>query len=998
MRITRVMVVLLVFLCALSAFGQTTASLTGNVTTDGKALPGATVTISAQTLQGTRTTVSGDNGGYQFSGLPPGDYTVTFELSGMATVTKHAQLRLSQTARADADLKVAAVSESMTVTASVPSVLETPQVSSTFTSKQIESLPVPRTPRSAALLSPGVNGNTLSANQFSISGSPGYDNLVMVNGVVVTENVRSQVQNLFVEDAVQETTILTGAISAEYGRFTGGVVNSITKSGGNDFTGSLRDTISNNAWTSLTPFPGQTHLPDHIDNVYEETLGGYILKDRLWFFGAGRQATTNTPSSSVGVTSTTNPNRNLSPFNFNDTSDQKRLEAKLTGMITSKQTLVGSYLRIRETETNNFFPPIYDTASLVTRELPNSLYSAHYSNVLTSNLLLEGQYSRRTFAFINSGSLYTDLAQGTLLLDRSNGNTRFNSPTFCGVCAPETRDNGEYLVKGSYYLNTKTLGNHNFIAGFDNFKEKRFAENHQSGSDYRIFASSAWFNPSGTIYPNFDPASTFIRWTPIFVNGANDNIRTQSAFVNDKWDFNSHWSFNVGLRYDKNDAVDANGTVASKDSGYSPRLTAIFDVKGDGRHRLTASYNKYSSRIVEGIATSNQTAGSPGAIDYAYNGPIINPSSNPFQTTMPNAILAVFNWLNSQCDASGKCGVNNTSLLLPGGARSVPGYAAVFPNRLTSPNVDEVTLGYGAQIGSSGFAKVDLISRHWHDFYASDVTTTTPKATTPLNIPVDLTVVENSNDIKRSYNALQFQGQWHPRGNFNAGVNYTYSKLRGNDEGETGGSGPVTNLPLGIYYPEFLNYSQRLPVGYLSADQRHTLRAWAGYDLHFGRFGTLNTSVLESYDSGRPYAAALTIRTFGYSGVYNGAGYSSATPVSTATYYLNGQRDGFRFDDATHTDLALNYMLPISRAQLFVEARMTNLFNEHAPSGSPTGGGVSTSTLARGNSAAYTVFNPFTQTPVEGVNYALASNFGQATSFTGYQAARNYYFSIGARF
>jgi len=80
MRITRVMVVLLVFLCALSAFGQTTASLTGNVTTDGKALPGATVTISAQTLQGTRTTVSGDNGGYQFSGLPPGDYTVTFEL------------------------------------------------------------------------------------------------------------------------------------------------------------------------------------------------------------------------------------------------------------------------------------------------------------------------------------------------------------------------------------------------------------------------------------------------------------------------------------------------------------------------------------------------------------------------------------------------------------------------------------------------------------------------------------------------------------------------------------------------------------------------------------------------------------------------------------------------------------------------------------------------------------------------------------------------------
>jgi len=1010
MKITRVMVVLLVFLSALSAFGQTTAALTGDVTTDGKGLPGVTVTLTSPALQGTRTTVSGENGGYQFSGLPPGDYTVTFDLSGMATVTKHVQVRLSQTARADAEMKVAAVSESMTVTASVPSVLETPQVSSTFTAKQIESLPVPRTPRSAALLSPGVNSNTLSNNQFSISGSPGYDNLVMVNGVVVTENVRSQVQNLFVEDAVQETTVLTGAISAEYGRFTGGVVNSITKSGGNEFSGSLRDTLNNNAWVALTPFAAQTRAPNHIDNVYEETLGGYVLRDRLWFFGAGRQAVTNIQSSSVGVTSATVPARNLTPFNFNDSSDQKRLEAKLTGMLTSKQTLVGSYLRIRETETNNFFPPIYDKASLVVRQLPNSLYSAHYSNVLTSNLLLEGQYSRRTFAFINSGSLYTDLVRGTLLLDRSNGNTRFNSPTFCGICNPETRDNGEYLIKGSYYLNTKSLGNHNFIAGLDNFKEKRFAENHQSGSDFRIFASGAWFDPNGAIYPNFDPATTFIRWTPILLKGANDNIKTQSAFLNDKWDFNSHWSFNVGVRYDKNDAIDADGTVASKDSAFSPRLTAIYDVRADGRHRVTASYNKYSSRIVEGITTSNQTAGSPGAIDFSYAGPIINPSSNPFGTSMNDAIAQLFNWFNGTCDASGKCGVNNLALLFPGGARSVPGFSAVFPGRLTSPNVDEMTLGYGAQLGSAGFAKVDLISRHWHDFYASRVTTATPKTVSTLNIPADLQVIENSDAMKRSYNALQFQGQWHPR-NFNAGVNYTYAKLRGNDEGETGGSGPVTNLPLDAYYPEFLGYAQRLPIGYLSADQRHTLRAWAGYDWHFGAAGTLNTSLLESFDSGRPYPTLLTIRAFGYSGVYNGAGYTSATPVSTGSYYLNGSRDANRFQDATHTDLALNYMLPISRVQLFVEGRMINLFNEHKITGSPTGGGINTTVLARGNNANFVTFNPYTDTPVacdpsaalstclaQKANYQISPTFGQPTSFNAYQQARTYYFSVGARF
>jgi Carboxypeptidase regulatory-like domain len=193
----------LLMLLAASAFAQTTASLTGEATTGGKPLPGVTVTIASPNLQGTRTAITGDNGGYQFSGLPPGDYKVTFDLAGMATVSRSVRLQLSQTARADAEMKVASVAEAITVTATTPTVLETPQVAATITSKQVEALPLGRSPLAAALLQPGVNANTYSAGQFSISGGPGYDNLVMVNGVVVTENVRSQYQPVFIEDAVQ---------------------------------------------------------------------------------------------------------------------------------------------------------------------------------------------------------------------------------------------------------------------------------------------------------------------------------------------------------------------------------------------------------------------------------------------------------------------------------------------------------------------------------------------------------------------------------------------------------------------------------------------------------------------------------------------------------------------------------------------------------------------------------------------------------------------------
>ena len=106
----------------------------------------------------------------------------------------------------------------------------------------------------------------------------------MVNGAVVNENLRGSILNMFIEDAIQETTILTGAISAEYGRFTGGVVNSITKSGGNEFSGSLRDSITNPSW-SASSFEGQPDFTDEIIHVYEATAGGRIIRDRLFFFG-----------------------------------------------------------------------------------------------------------------------------------------------------------------------------------------------------------------------------------------------------------------------------------------------------------------------------------------------------------------------------------------------------------------------------------------------------------------------------------------------------------------------------------------------------------------------------------------------------------------------------------------------------------------------------------------------------------------------------------------
>src|SRR5712691_6827894 len=109
-------------LVGVSAFAQTTGTLTGTVTSAGSPLPGASVTVASPALQGIRTTVTGPNGDYSVPALPPGVYSVTFELEGLSKVTQSANVRLGETARADADLKVSKVAEAITVTATSPSV------------------------------------------------------------------------------------------------------------------------------------------------------------------------------------------------------------------------------------------------------------------------------------------------------------------------------------------------------------------------------------------------------------------------------------------------------------------------------------------------------------------------------------------------------------------------------------------------------------------------------------------------------------------------------------------------------------------------------------------------------------------------------------------------------------------------------------------------------------------------------------------------------------
>jgi hypothetical protein len=1013
-----------------TAFAQgtgTTSSLSGKITSAGNPLPGVSVTVASPALQGTRTTVTGEGGGYSFPSLPPGEYTVTMSLEGMQTITKKVTLQLSASKRTDGDMRVGGVTEVITVTAAAPAVLESTEVARNFSQKQVEQLPVRRTIHDTVLLAPGVNSNGPN-NQLMLSGGPSYDNLFLVNGVVVNENLRGQPHNLFIEDAIQETTIITGSVSAEFGRFTGGVVSTLTKSGGNDFSGSFRDSLTNPSWVSKTSFrdtlgnPEVDH-PDKLSSIYEATLGGYVMKDRIWFFGAGRH-TKGAPQNGFNALASSVTAPNYPGFSFLNTIDEDRYEGKLTGNVTQAHTLVASYLKVKTVENNNFFPPIYDQASIVTqRQLPNSLESIAYTGIITSNIMLEGAASQKKFAFVNSGGIYKDdRIRGTWISDT---NARFNAPVFCGVCTPEERNNDSGSLKAHYYLNTKTVGNHDIVLGGEMYKETRLVNNNQSASNYTVGSiGTASFVPGdSTPYPHFAPASGAclangncgtIIYRPILVTSTGSHLNTKSIFLNDKWSLGARWNLNLGIRYDKNNALDASGNLVSDDSNISPRIGATWDIIGNGRSRVSASLARYVSKVTDGNAGgAGNAAGSPAAFQWAYQGQPINPLGPDGKivgtpVNPQDALRIMFAWLDAHCDTGGKCGIQSTDFL----SSSYPGYTTRVLNPIKSPSVDEVTLGFGQQLGSNFFAKIDLLDRKWHDFYAVQITQATGQITAPNGTVNDLAVLVNDdNSIKRTYQAVQLQFVWNPH-RWNFGGGYTYSKLRGNDTSEADGTATSPLTPFGIYYPEFLDYAGRLPTGYLTGDQTHRARVFASYGLPTP-IGTFNVSAIQSAESGRPYSAAGTIAIApgGYTGAPVKPAYYTLSQLGTTNTYFFSDRGAFRTAAVFSTDVAVTYELPISRAAIFVQGQIVNIFNSSNVNNLVSGQFDTTIRTQRTSGSGLVTFNPFTQTPIEcpqgnsaaqctalGANWQKGPLFGQGLSKDAFQTPLTYRASVGVRF
>lgn len=919
----RIAALLAVGATALVAQGTQTANATITVTdASGASLAGVSVRMTSPSLQIPRTGATDAGGRFVARLLPPGAYTIELVKEGFQTVKLTQQIGIDQNFQPRVVLPKTAVTVVEVIATASPDVDKTDVKSAVnYNMDRIDRLPSGRTMEAVALLTPGVTSGV--GGRVQVRGAMTSGNLYLVDGQNISDNAYNNRGVLLIDDAIEETQIITGAISAEYGNVEGGVLNAITKSGGNTFSGLIRWDLSNSSWNATTPFQNRAAIPNTLNEFKTFTLGGPILKDRLWFFGAYYR----TSSSNVGsISSNSLPGPGGAGSNFVATVEEIRRTFKLTYSINQDHTLVASYGNSQNAQGNRNYSA-GELDALVPQTNTSEYGNIAWRSTWTPSFLTDIRYGYKKQR-LSAGA--TDATKSPFY--NYELGLFFNNGIFNSNDGGDNRNNKTFNAKGTLFFDA--AGNHQLDFGLDYIKGTSKARNEQTVTGY-IFGVFGMNLTNKT-------ANGLDIWTYESAAGEATNENT-GLFINDKWVVNKNIALQLGIRFDKYEAKNEKGAKSAGANGMSPRLGLKYDLNADGKWVFGVSAARYNGKVLDTIVNSVTNQGNPTEIDYAYIGP---------GGAVPYSVIT--NLSNYDFSPAGITYYNNPALNVK-----------LNPS-MKAPNTDEYQVSgqysYTSKTFGEGFISATFVTKKWNDLIDFRIGNE-GEIEDLTGAPHYIRVWDNSSLAERKYQGLevrvtQSKGAWNMDGNI------TWSKLEGNYEGE-GTSQPGRGEGLENFTTQdgvaMYDRNVTAPYGYLVGHVPIRAR-WQGAYTKESSWGRTTFGLIYQFQTGSHYSDTRSISRARLNP--NLAGEFG----STATQYRDNKRGAYVFPGTSFLNFSVHHDWKIFEVRNvpvhgFVKVVIGNVLNHQQVASWNTTSNAATGTYPNGVSSPW----------VRGASYGLAN-------------------------
>ena len=524
----------------------------------GDRLLDATLTLSGEHLMGQRYGHTDSDGHLTFRALPAGKYSLEVRLEGyQGTVQTAIIISAGRTATLSVVLHPGSISEIVTVIAEVP-LIDPFQTASQYTYDRAfldSALPGlgRRNQIAPLLIAPGVK----EGSDPRVRGSGNLENVFLLDGVDTgNPDPMSAVSTAGpVFDAIQEVQFQTGAIGPELGRATGGVANVITKSGGNDFSGSFDLRYSDH------------HMlqdGDHFDPgairyrraFTEATLGGPVVHDRLWFFVAiGDYRLRDGPEGSLSTSSGVG----------------RSYFGKLTWQISPLHKLSILHNRNDQNVDNYNAGPLTAPEALGRSHSHTRLDALEYLGIFASGLILHGQA-----AAFDAG--WNESPQSGDTVTRS-ATDFLNGMTTRNFRVTDLRDRSRKQLSGTA---SWSRGKHTLKGGLDLQRVTTARNQYFIGNGWDIVAPDSSGAPATVLAYDITSFSNY-----------EDSARLAAFFLGDEWRIADRWTANLGLRYDGYAYLDDLHNVVYRTRLWQPRFGSAWNITGDARNVIKATYGRF---------------------------------------------------------------------------------------------------------------------------------------------------------------------------------------------------------------------------------------------------------------------------------------------------------------------------------------------------------------------------------------------------------------------